>query len=268
MAEPAPTTCTDIVSSAVDPDEYLSLVKPFLLLATRAEDLAADDEYAEFLRCGGLEEFQLERRRLERDPLGAIDMDRYSGLILGGSPFTITDPEPEKSPAQVRVEAELIGLMDEVIDRDFPFLGACFGIGIIGRHQGAVIDRTHPEPVGATTVRLTENGRADPLFGVLPEIFEAFAGHKEAISKLPQHAIHLAASDACPVQAFRVGANVYATQFHPELDVPGIQNRIEIYKDYGYFAADEAQELKDAAARSHVVHPPSLVSRFVELHQR
>ena len=65
-----------------------------------------------------------------------------------------------------------------------------------------------------------------------------------------------------------MGANVYATQFHPELDVPGIQNRIDIYKDYGYFAPTEAQGLKDLAANSTVVHPPTIVRRFVELYAR
>ena len=190
-------------------------MKPFLLLATRAEDLAADDEYAAFLRFGGLDERDLERRRIERDPLGDLDLDRYSGVILGGSPYTITDPEDEKSAAQVRVEAELIELMDEIIDRDFPLLGACYGIAIVGRHEGAVIDRTFSEPVGAATLRLTEAGRADPLFSVLPDVFEAFLGHKEAITKLPDDAVHLASSEACPVQAFRVRTNIYATQFHP-----------------------------------------------------
>jgi GMP synthase (glutamine-hydrolysing) len=243
-------------------------VKPFLLLATRAEDLAADDEYAAFLGYGGLDERDLERRRVERDPLGEVDLDSYSGVILGGSPYTITDPETEKSSAQVRVEAELLRLMDEVIDRDFPFLGACYGIAIVGRHEGAVIDRTHAEPVGASALRLTEAGSTDALFSVLPDDFEAFLGHKEAIAKLPDHAVHLASSDACPVQAFRIGANVYATQFHPELDVPGIQTRIDIYQDYGYFAPSEAQGLKDAAARSNVVHPPALARRFVELYAR
>lgn len=243
-------------------------MKPFLLLATRAEDQAADDEYAAFLRFGGLDERDLERRRVERDPLGEVDLDRYSGIILGGSPYTITDPEDGKSSAQVRVEAELLDLMDEVIDRDFPFLGACYGVAIVGRHEGALIDRTYAEPVGAAALRLTEPGRADPLFGILPDDFEAFLGHKEAITKLPDHAVHLASSAVCPVQAFRVRTNIYATQFHPELDIPGIQTRIDIYKDHGYFAPTEAQGLKDAAAQSNVVHPPALARRFVELYAR
>ncbi len=67
------------------------------------------------------------------------------------------------------------------------------------------------------------------------------------------------------MQAFRVGKRVYATQFHPELDVPGICTRIEIYKHYGYFPAHAADELKAAARASSVSQPPRLVRRFVEL---
>ena len=65
---------------------------------------------------------------------------------------------------------------------------------------------------------------------------------------LPPSAVLLASSPTCPVQMFRVGANVYATQFHPELDVDGITTRIHAYADHGYFAADEL-ELTLAAVR-------------------
>ena len=75
--------------------------------------------------------------------------------------------------------------------------------------------------------------------------------------------MRLAESSACPVQAFRVGDNVYATQFHPELDVAGIHVRIDIYKHAGYFPPDAADELKARVADSSVVHPPEIVQRFV-----
>ena len=243
-------------------------MRPFLLLGTRAEDRAADDEYDAFLRFGGLDERELVQHRLERDELGAVDLGRWSGIVLGGSPFTTSVPETAKSPAQHRVEKELAALLDEVVPRDFPLLGACYGVGTVGVHQGAVVDATYPEPVGATDVRLTHAGREDPLLGVLPETFQAFVGHKEAVTTLPAHAVRLASSAACPVQAFRVGRNVYATQFHPELDVPAIQARIEVYKDAGYFPPETAEDLKASAARTSVEHPPRLVARFVELYAR
>ena len=190
-------------------------MKPFLFLATRAELEAADDEYAAFLRTGGLEEPELERFRLEQRPLGAVDLDRYRGIILGGSPFTVTDPDEKKSAAQLRAEAELAELLDIVVAEDYPFLGACYGIGVVGRHQGAVVDRTYAEPICATSVSLSEAGCEDPLLGVLPPTFDAFVGHKDSIAHLPDGLVNLAGSAECPVQAFRVGRNVYVTQFHP-----------------------------------------------------
>jgi GMP synthase (glutamine-hydrolysing) len=150
-----------------------------------------------------------------------------------------------------------------VVSADFPFLGACYGIGALGHHQGAVIDRRYAEPVGTVGITLAPAGRRDPLLGQLPATFEAFTGHKEAISRLPGHAVLLASSAGCPVQAFRVGANVYATQFHPELDVTGLCTRIEVYKHAGYFDPGQADELKAQATRSDVSWPPTILRGFI-----
>lgn len=241
-------------------------MKPFLLLATREVDLAADNEYEAMLHFSGLEESQLRRLRLEQGSLGPVDLDDFSGIIVGGGPFNSSDVE--KSAVQVRVEAEISALLDRIVPRDFPFLGACYGIGTLGMHEGAMVDRTYSEPVGPTLITLTDEGRADRLFRALPDSFEAFVGHKEAINKLPAHAANLASSAACPVQAFRVGRNVYATQFHPELDADGIAVRIDVYKHAGYFEPHEADDLKARARASSVVHPPDLLRRFIELFAR
>lgn len=239
-------------------------MKPFLLLATRGEDVAADDEYDAMLRFSGLEERHLRRVRLERGPLQPISLDDISGIVIGGSPFNSSDAV--KSPVQQRVEADLVNVLEEVVARDFPFLGACFGIGTLGTHQGAVVDRTYAEPVGPVHISLTAEGRTDPLFGRLPDTFEAFVGHKEAITFLPGHATHLASSSTCPVQAFRIGRNVYATQFHPELDVDGLETRIDVYKHAGYFDPSEADALKALARSSTVEHPPAVLRTFVEMY--
>jgi GMP synthase (glutamine-hydrolysing) len=243
-------------------------VKPFLLLATRPEDEAADNEYEAFLTFAGLTEERLRRVRLERAPLGALDLADWSGIMLGGGPYNSSEPPEAKSAVQHRVEADLRALLDGVVAADVPFLGACYGIGALGTHQGALVDRTYAEPVGAITVTLTEHGRQDALFGVLPQEFDAFVGHKEAVTKLPGHAVLLASSATCPVQAFRIGRHVYATQFHPELDIAGICTRIEVYRHAGYFEPHLAEELKAAARGSTVLHPPQLLRGFVERYAR
>ena len=243
-------------------------MKPFVLLATRGEDAAADGEYEAMLRFGGLGAEQLVRVRLESGPLPALDLDEVSGIIVGGSPFTTSDPEHKKADVQRRVEAELAALVTEVLARDFPFLGACYGVGTVGVLAGGVVDGTYAEPVAAVPITLTDDGRADPVFGAMPDTFDAFVGHKEAVRVAPPGAVVLATSPACPVQAFRLGQNVYATQFHPELDVPGIQTRIDVYRHAGYFRPDEVDALLEEVRGADVSHASGVLRGFVERYAR
>lgn len=242
--------------------------RPFVLLATRAEDLPADEEYALFLRYTGLPPERLLRIRLESEPMPALDLDDVAGIMVGGSPFNASDPLEKKSSVQRRVEAEMAALLDEVVARDLPFLGACYGVGTLGTHLDATIDGTFAEPISVVEVTLTDAGRGDPLAAGLADTFSAFVGHKEAITALPGEAVLLASSPTCPVQMFRVGRNVYATQFHPELDVDGIVTRIHAYAGYGYFAADELQTTLAAVRRAPVTAPSRMLRTFVERYAR
>ncbi|MCW2849243.1 MAG: glutamine amidotransferase [Marmoricola sp.] len=243
-------------------------MKPFLLLSIRGEQAAAENEYGSFLRFTGLAEAELPLVNLATDPLPDLDPDDWSGILLGGGAWNASDPDETKSEAQRRAEPAVAALLDEVVERDFPFLGACYGIGTLGLHQGGVVDRSWPEPVGPLSVTLTPEGAADPVFAGVPQDFAAYGGHKEAMVRLPATAVRLATSAACPVQAFRVGKNVYAMQFHPELDYEGICTRIEVYKDAGYFDPGEAETRKRESREVQVTHPMTLLANFVRLHRR
>lgn len=243
-------------------------MKPFLFLGIRAQDDAADDEYAAVLRCAGLDERDVRRVRIERDVLGPLDLDDWSGVVVGGGPWNVSDPEDEKLPEQVRGEARLRELALQVVAADFPFLGACYGVGTLGTLPGGVVDRTYSEPIGPMEITLTDEGREDQLLAGLDDPFTALLGHKEAVSRLPHGAVLLASSATCPVQAFRIGANVYATQFHPELDHAGIVTRVEVYRHFGYFEPHEAEEIIAGSRAAHVTEPPRILRRFVELFAR
>jgi GMP synthase (glutamine-hydrolysing) len=238
-------------------------VKPFLLLATRADDAAADGEYEAFLRWGGLEERDLHRVRMEAGPLPEVDLDRYSGVIVGGGPYNSSDPQDTKSDTQKRVESEMRSLLDDAVARDFPFLAACYGIGTLGQHQGGIVDREYGEPIGAVPVSLTAAGLADPILAGLPETFQAFVGHKEACREAPPGSVLLASSPACPVQMFRVKTNLYATQFHPELDVPGIITRVRVYQHAGYFPPETMDDLIAQVSGAVVTEPPKVLTNFI-----
>lgn len=244
---------------------YDRAMKPFLLISTRSDDFTADDEVRGVLQASGLEPKLLHTHRLFSTPLGPVDAawaTGYSGIILGGSPFNSSDPDADKSAVQLRCEADLDRLLDLLVDLDFPFFGACYGVGALGSHQGALISRRFGEPVGTSRIMLTDAGYNDPMLHGLPTSFDAFVGHKEAVHTLPDHAVLLATSTTCPVQMFRVKANLYATQFHPELDPEGLAGRIMTYKDAGYFPPEQAALLRDHALAAQVDMPGRVLANF------
>lgn len=223
---------------------------PFLLLATRDQDEAAVAEYRSVLRHTDLAEADLVHLRVESQPLPELDLADYSGVILGGSPFSISDEI--KSEVQLRVEAELAVLIDKIVDADYPFLGMCYGVGTVTHHLGGKVDRTYGEPVGGVEVTLTPSGLADPVLAGVGTSFHAFVGHKEACNGVPPRAELLASGTDCPVQMYRVGANVYVTQFHPELDADDLAARMRIYQHAGYFHPSELDDLIAMAHSSQV----------------
>jgi GMP synthase (glutamine-hydrolysing) len=80
---------------------------------------------------------------------------------------------------------------------------------------------------------------------------------------LPPTATLLAGSATCPVQMFRVKQNLYATQFHPELDVADIVTRIRIYQHHGYYPPETMHEIIDRVSRATVTWPPRILANFV-----
>lgn len=238
----------------------------FVLLASRSEDAVADAEYAAFLRFMDLPPQRLRRVRLEAEAMPNLDLDTIAGIVIGGSPFTSSDDPATKSAVQLRVEAEIAELLTEVCARDLPFLGACYGVGTLGTFLGGVVDTTFGEPVGAVPVTLTEAGRADPLLRGLPSTFDAYVGHKEALQAPPPGCVLLASSPTAPVQMMRWGRNVYATQFHPELDAAGIVDRLLAYRYAGYYDPSEADAVVARVRAATVSEPWRVLANFAELY--
>ena len=191
------------------------MTKPFLIIQLRPEDAAADDEFRAIREYGGLRDREIERARVEHSGLPQIDIDRYSAIIVGGSPFDVSTAEAEKSDIQKRIEADFMSLFDRVVAADFPFLGACSGNGLLGKYCGATISTKYAEPVGGIDITLTESGKRDALLRGFPQSFRVLLGHKEACDDIPPGTELLASSSACQVQMFRLKQNIYATQFHP-----------------------------------------------------
>ena len=245
-------------------------MKPFLILQLRPETQTSDDEYEAILAKGGLSSVQTRRIRLDQEAMPqSIELDDYSGVIVGGGPGCISDTEEKKTPLEKRIEDAVLGLMPIIAERDIPFLGCCYGIGILAHHLGAKVGKEqYGEEVGAVECHLTGDGLSDPLLADAPDRFMAFVGHKEAVQELPAGCAHLLSSGPCPFQMIRYKSNVYATQFHPEADSDVFEARVNIYKNYGYFAPQDAQRIIDFCHQQVVDVPQTILRHFVGRYSR
>ncbi len=238
--------------------------KPILLLQSRPEVEASDDEFRSFCKFGGLDVDEIVRMHMhEYQP--EIDLDDYAAVFMGGGPANFAYDDEQKSAMQRRFEPWLLALMQRIISEDKPFLGACLGVGAIIIASGGQMSLEHGEPMGTVRVALTDSGRADPIMANLSADFDAFVGHKEgvAVHTVPS-TVSVLAHSMTVTQMIRAGANVYGTQFHPELDAESLVLRIKIYRHAGYFEPDEVDDLVAAARRAQVTEPVKVLRAFVK----
>lgn len=145
------------------------------------------------------------------------------GVIFGGSSdFDFHGGRTLKDPARIMATIILSRtrlIITYALAQKIPILGVCFGHQIIGQmHGGDVQNDKEQTKIGSYEVRLTEEGKADPLFGTLPESFVAQYWHKDSVTVPPEGATLLATGPSCRFSALRYGEKVYTVQFHPEVE--------------------------------------------------
>jgi GMP synthase (glutamine-hydrolysing) len=234
--------------------------RPLLYVCVRPQRVAADGEYASFLTATGLDQSALHRHDLVREALPEDAADRYAGFIMGGSPFNATDPHPTHQ--QRRLETDLETIAAAAAASRVAALFTCYGIGVVTRMLGGSVSQDFPEDTMAAEVELTDAGRTDAVFGVLPDTFHAFTAHKEGTATAPADATLLATNPACPIQAYRVGDRLYATQFHPEPTPQDFTDRMAVYRTAGYFDPDEFDAVAARVLSAAVTEPARMLRAF------
>ncbi|MGV9307593.1 type 1 glutamine amidotransferase [Nonomuraea sp. NPDC003727] len=149
-------------------------------------------------------------------------------VVLGGGYLPSDDARAPWLPATRE-------LVREAIDDGRPYLGICLGGQMLAEVAGGLVKADAGEPEnGSTPITLRPEAAADPLFHDLPGVVTAIEHHKDAVVELPEGAVWLARTEACPYQAFRVGAAAWGVQFHPEV----APERILEWDDRGFDLAD------------------------------
>lgn len=239
-------------------------MKRFLILQLRPENDASDDEYESILDKCGLDPDQTHRIRVDQEDIPAeLEVTNYKGVIVGGGPGCVSDMPEQKSALEARIERQILSLIPQITEQDHPFMGCCYGLGILAHHLGGEVSKArYSEPVGPSICTLMPDAADDPILEGLDAEFEVFVGHKEAVQRLPPGTVHLLGSTRCPIQMIRYGRNVYATQFHPEADAHDFERRIRIYRNHGYFPPEDADRLIEACHTANVTVPGEIMRRF------
>lgn len=231
-----------------------------LYVCVRPERGAADAEHASFRRALGAE--VVDRLDLLEEPLVPARLARYRGVVVGGSPFNVTDPD--KDAVQLRVESDLRRIAHRAIDGDIAAFFTCFSIGVVTQMLGGDVTTATPEAASATVIRTTADGEVDPIFGPSSPALTVFTAHKESAVAVPAGATLLATNESCPVQAYRVGTHLYTAQFHPEPTPRDFADRMTFYRTTGYFDPEEFDRVQDQVLSASVTEGAALLRRFAD----
>ena len=108
-----------------------------------------------------------------------------------------------------------LAFIEQRLKANKAMLGVCLGAQLIARLLGAEVNAMGHKEIGFAPLQLSEVGQNNPLAGLADVPVLHWHGDQFAI---PNGATHLAASAACPHQAFSYNSNVLALQFHLEAD--------------------------------------------------
>ncbi|MCU4628556.1 glutamine amidotransferase [Acinetobacter variabilis] len=132
----------------------------------------------------------------------------YTGLtIILGGPIGVYETEDYPFLQQE------IDLLKVRLEKNLPTLGICLGAQLIAHALGAKVYAGHSKEIGWSKLTLlaAENNPLQHLKNI-----EVLHWHGDTFD-LPEQAELLASSNLYPNQAFRLGSNILALQFHPEV---------------------------------------------------
>jgi GMP synthase (glutamine-hydrolysing) len=136
----------------------------------------------------------------------------FSGIILSGGPNSVYEADaPQCDPA--------------LFDLGLPILGICYGMQLINRHFGGVVQSGAVKEYGETVIEVNCDC---PLFAGLNTKQHVLMSHGDSVTQLAEGFVQVAASHTNghqvldePIVAAIMNAErqIYGVQFHPEVEL-------------------------------------------------
>jgi GMP synthase-like glutamine amidotransferase len=139
-------------------------------------------------------------------------------LIMGG----YMNVDEEEKFRWLKDEKELIR---KSVDAGKKVIGICLGSQLIASALGSKVYKGKEKEIGFFPIHFTQGALSHPLFEHFKNPYTVFHWHGDTFD-LPASATLIASTDVCRNQAFLVGKNVLALQFHFEMNEDTVEGMI------------------------------------------
>ena len=156
--------------------------------------------------------------------------DEFDSLILTGSSLSAFSFQEmlKKNIFEYENYFHVHKTFKKLLDYKKPVFGVCFGAQILALLKGGEIGRLDQTEFGYLEHTLTENGKVDPVFGYLSEIFFGAHSHDDHVQQLPQSpevkSSSVIATHNDYIHAYKIECEndvvCYGVQPHPEMSKP------------------------------------------------
>ena len=134
-------------------------------------------------------------------------IEPYSAMAVMGGGMSVNDPLLSSRQAEI--------LILQAILKDRPVIGHCLGGQLMAKALGGTVQASPQPEIGWQPIEYESKALVDEWFGTDPTD-TVIHWHYESFS-IPEGAVRLATSAACPNQAFAYGKHL-AMQFHIEIN--------------------------------------------------
>jgi GMP synthase-like glutamine amidotransferase len=169
---------------------------------------------------------------LVKDGVFPKTIHAFDGYVITGSPASANGSEAWIS--------ELMTFIQALNTAKIPTIGVCFGHQVIARALGGEVSKN---PGGwGFGIADTEFVHLEPWMLPALKTISLYAAHAEQVSKLPEGAEVLGGSAFCPIGAYKIGAHIMTTEYHPEMTPEFIMDLSYAFEKYiGFDVSEKAR---------------------------
>ena len=137
-------------------------------------------------------------------------------------------------------------LCENIIGKDKPIWGSCWGLQVIVTVLGGVIKKCQKPEFGySKDIKIISSTLNDSIYRGKSNIFDAPAHHYDIVEKLPNEFEIISENEICIQSIYSSSKNIFCTQYHPELPYDYIASLMRFWKDNykNFFSEIEFNEI-------------------------